>query len=107
MALFATVYMSVMGKQGLREAAEQSYAGAHCLYDKLLATGRFKPAFNRPFFNEFCVRYDGSVDELQRRFIKAGIFGGVKVAADTIMFAVTEKRTMEEIEKLVQVVKES
>ena len=107
MALFATVYMSVMGKQGLREAAEQSYAGAHCLYDKLLATGRFKPAFNRPFFNEFCVRYDGNVDELQRRFIKAGIFGGVKVAADTIMFAVTEKRTMEEIEKLVQVVKES
>ncbi|MGN1262544.1 MAG: aminomethyl-transferring glycine dehydrogenase subunit GcvPA [Prevotella sp.] len=107
MALFATVYMSVMGKQGLREAAEQSYAGAHCLYDKLLATGRFKPAFNHPFFNEFCVRYDGDVDELQRRFIKAGIFVGVKVAADTIMFAVTEKRTMEEIDRLVEVVKES
>ena len=101
MALFATVYMSVMGRQGLKEAAELSYAGAHYLMDRLVATGRFKPAFNRPFFNEFCVRYAGDVDELQRRFIAAGIFGGIKVAADTIMFAVTEKRTKEEIDKLI------
>ena len=101
MALFATVYMSVMGRQGLREAAELSYAGAHYLMDRLVATGRFKPAFSRPFFNEFCVRYAGDVDELQRRFITAGILGGVKVAPDTIMFAVTEKRTKEEIDKLI------
>ena len=101
MALFATVYMSVMGRQGLKEAAELSYAGAHYLMDRLVATGRFKPAFNRPFFNEFCVRYAGDVDELQRRFVAAGIFGGIKVAADTIMFAVTEKRTKEEIDKLI------
>lgn len=101
MALFATVYMSVMGRQGLKEAAELSYAGAHYLMDRLVATGRFKPAFDRPFFNEFCVRYAGDVDELQRRFIAAGIFGGIKVAADTIMFAVTEKRTKEEIDKLI------
>ena len=64
MALFATVYMSVMGRQGLKEAAELSYAGAHYLMDRLVATGRFKPAFNRPFFNEFCVHYAGDVDEL-------------------------------------------
>ena len=101
MALFATVYMSVMGRQGLKEAAELSYAGAHYLMDRLVATGRFKPAFDRPFFNEFCVRYAGDVDELQRRFVAAGIFGGIKVAADTIMFAVTEKRTKEEIDKLI------
>ena len=101
MALFATVYMSVMGRQGLKEAAELSYAGAHYLMDRLVATGRFKPAFDRPFFNEFCVRYAGDVDELQRRFIAAGIFGGLKVAPDTIMFAVTEKRTKEEIDKLI------
>ncbi len=101
MALFATVYMSVMGRQGLKEAAELSYAGAHYLMDRLVATGRFKPAFDRPFFNEFCVRYAGDVDELQRRFVAAGIFGGIKVAADTIMFAVTEKRTKKEIDKLI------
>ena len=104
MALFVTIYMAVMGRQGLREAAEQSYAGAHCLYDRLMATGHFKPAFDRPFFNEFCVRYDGDVDELQARFTANGIFGGIKVADDTIMFAVTEKRTMEEIDKLIETI---
>lgn len=104
MALFVTIYMSLMGKQGLKEAAELSYAGAHNLMDRLVATGRFKPAFDRPFFNEFCVRYAGDVDELQKRFIDNGILGGVKVAPDTIMFAVTEKRTKEEIDKLIETI---
>ncbi|HIV85004.1 MAG TPA: aminomethyl-transferring glycine dehydrogenase subunit GcvPA [Candidatus Prevotella intestinigallinarum] len=104
MALFVTIYMSLMGKQGLKEAAELSYAGAHYLMDRLVATGRFKTAFDRPFFNEFCVRYAGDVDELQKRFIDNGILGGVKVAPDTIMFAVTEKRTKEEIDKLIETI---
>lgn len=104
MALFVTIYMSLMGKQGLKEAAELSYAGAHYLMDRLVATGRFKPAFDRPFFNEFCVRYAGDVDELQKRFIDNGILGGVKAAPDTIMFAVTEKRTKEEIDKLIETI---
>lgn len=104
MALFVTIYMSLMGKEGLREAAGLSYAGAHYLCDRLTATGHFTLAYNQPFFNEFCVRYDGDVDELQRRFIEAGILGGVKVADDTIMFAVTEKRTKEEIDKLIETI---
>ena len=104
LALFVTIYMSLMGKQGLKEAAELSYAGAHYLMDRLVATGRFKTAFDRPFFNEFCVRYAGDVDELQKRFIDNGILGGVKVAPDTIMFAVTEKRTKEEIDKLIETI---
>lgn len=101
MALFATVYMSLMGKQGLREAAELSYAGAHYMCDSLIATGHFSLAYSRPFFNEFCVKYDGDADMLQKHLIEQGIFGGIKVAEDTIMFAVTEKRTKEEIDKLV------
>lgn len=104
MALFVTIYMSLMGKQGLKEAAKLSYVGAHYLMDRLVATGRFKTAFDRPFFNEFCVRYAGDVDELQKRFIDNGILGGVKVAPDTIMFAVTEKRTKEEIDKLIETI---
>lgn len=106
MALFVTIYMSLMGKEGLKEAARLSYAGAHYMADKLVATGKCRLAFNRPFFNEFCVRYDGDVDALQQNFIDNGIFGGIKVADDTIMFAVTEKRTKEEIDKLVGIVNE-
>ena len=101
MALFVTIYMSVMGKQGLKEAAEMSYAGAHYLCDELLKTGHFKLSYNRPFFNEFCVKYNGDVDALRRKLEENGILGGVKIADDEIMFAVTENRTKEETDKLI------
>lgn len=106
MALFVTIYMSVMGKEGVKEAAQMSYDGAHYLHDALIATGLFSDKYERPFFNEFCVKYSGDVDRLQQRFIENGILGGVKVDADTLMFAVTEKRTKEEIDKLVNIAKE-
>lgn len=106
MALFVTIYMSVMGKEGMKEAAQMSYDGAHYLHDALIATGLFSDKYERPFFNEFCVKYNGDVDRLQQRFIENGILGGVKVDADTLMFAVTEKRTKEEIDKLVNIAKE-
>lgn len=104
MALFVTVYMSLMGRQGLREAAELSYAGAHYMYDRLISTGKFTPEYNQPFFNEFCVKYNGDTDALQEHLINEGFFGGIKVADDTIMFAVTEKRTKEEIDRLVSLI---
>ena len=102
MALFVTVYMSLMGRQGLKEAAELSYAGAHYLCDELLKTGRFRLAYEKPFFNEFYMNYDGDVDTLYQRFIDAGFLGGVKLDGG-ILFAVTEKRTKEEIDELVKI----
>ena len=52
--------MALMGKQGLREAAQAGCDGAHYLHRALLSTGRFSEAFpGREFFNEFCLRYDG------------------------------------------------
>ena len=105
MALFVTIYSAVMGKEGLKEAAQLSYAGAHYLCDQLLATGRFTLAYNQPFFNEFCVKFNGNVDELQKKLADNGILGGVKVADDVIMFAVTENRTKEEIDRLVELCK--
>ncbi len=105
MALFVTIYMSVMGKEGVKEAAKRSFDGAHYMCEQLVKTGKFTPAFSQPFFNEFCVRYQGNVDELQKKLADNGILGGVKVADDCIMFAVTEKRTKEEIDKLVELTK--
>ena len=102
MALFVTIYMSLMGKQGLKEAARLSYAGAHYLCDELLRTGRFSLVYDRPFFNEFYVKYDGDADTLYQRFIEAGILGGVRYE-DGFLFAVTEKRTKEEIDNLVKI----
>lgn len=106
MALFVTVYMSLMGKQGLEEAANLSYAGAHYLCDKLVETGHFRLTYNQPFFNEFCVTFDGNVDELQEECLDNGFMAGVKIDDHTLMFAVTEKRTMDEIDELVDTIKE-
>ena len=105
MALFVTIYMSVMGKEGLKETASLSYSAAHYLCEELVKTGKFTLAYEQPFFNEFCVRYNGNVDALQKHLADNGILGGVKVADDIIMFAVTEKRTKEEIDQLVELVK--
>ena len=102
MALWVTVYLSLMGKQGMKEAAQLSYAGAHYLCDELLKTGRFHLAYDKPFFNEFYVKYDGDVDALYQRFIDAGFLGGVKLE-DGLLFAVTEKRNKVEIGELVKI----
>ena len=102
MALFVTIYCSLMGKQGLKEAAQLSYAGAHYMCEELTKTGRFHLTFDQPFFNEFYVKYDGDADTLYQRFIEAGILGGVRFE-DGFLFAVTEKRTKEEIDNLVKI----
>ena len=102
MALWVTVYLSLMGKQGMKEAAQLSYAGAHYLCDRLLETGRFSLVYDKPFFNEFYVKYKGDVDTLYQRFIDAGILGGVKLG-DGLLFAVTEQRTKEEIDNLIKI----
>ena len=102
MALWVTVYLSLMGKQGVKEAAQLSYAGAHYFCDKLLATGHFSLVYDKPFFNEFYVKYDGDVEALYQRFMDAGFLGGVKVDGG-ILFAVTEKRTKVEIDNLVKI----
>jgi glycine dehydrogenase subunit 1 len=101
MALFVTIYLSLMGKQGLKEAAQLSYAGAHYLWDELKKTGRFHLVFDQPFFNEFYVKYDGDVDTLYQRFVEAGFL--VAKLEDGLVFAVTEKRTKEEIDNLVKI----
>lgn len=106
MALYVTIYMSLMGKQGLKEAAELSFAGAHYLHDELLATGLFEKKFDQPFFNEFCLTYKGDLDELLDRCLDNGFLAGVKIDDHTLMLAVTEQRSKEEIDELVEIIKD-
>ena len=103
MALWVTLYMSLMGRQGVKEAAELSYAGAHYLCDKLLETGKFHLVYDQPLFNEFVVKFDGDVDRLQGFLLMNGFFAGIKMADDQIMFAVTEKHTKEEMDFMLEI----
>ncbi len=103
MALFVTIYMSLMGRQGLQEAARLGYAGAHYLCEGLLKTGRFQLVYDKPFFNEFYVKYDGDVDKLYDRLVGEGILAGIRLE-EGLLLAVTEKRTKEEIDNLLKLV---
>ena len=106
MALWVTVYLSLMGPEGLRKVNELSCEGAHYLYDELLKTGRFEEAFPcRPFLKEFCLKPLVPVAELQQKLLDEGFFGALELDG-YVTFCVTEKRTKEEIDALVAAVKE-
>lgn len=102
MALYATIYMALMGKQGLVEVNRLSCDGAHYLYNKLIASGKFEPAFpGKPFLKEFTLKTSLDMDKVNARLLEHGIMGPLTPAKGLVEFAVTEKRTREEIDNLV------
>lgn len=111
MALWVTIYLSVMGKEGLKEVNNLSYSGAHYLFDSLMATGKFTKLFDKPFLNEFAVEYKGNAASLQKYMIENGILAGVRLKSiksdandNTLLFAVTEQRSKEDIDRFVELI---
>ena len=107
MALYATIYVSLLGDKGLKEVNRLSCDGAHYLYDKLLATGKFHQVFNKPFLKEFVVKTDLDIKKVNEYLLKKGFMGGIEIGEGLIEFAVTEKRTKEEIDTLVNLMLEA
>lgn len=102
MALYATVYVALMGKNGLKEVNRLSCDGAHYLYDKLIASGKFKDPFCKPFLKEFTLSTDLDIKALNRCLAEKGFMGGIDMEGGLVSFAVTEKRTKEEIDRFVK-----
>jgi glycine dehydrogenase subunit 1 len=76
-ALMATIFMSVYGRQGLRELAEQNLSKAHYLAAQLATRGTQLP-FRAPFFNEFVAKPNGATAaEVNRRALENKIIGGL------------------------------
>ena len=98
-ALMATVFMTVYGKEGLRELAEQNLAKAHYL------AGKLKPRFSGRFFNEFVARVDGGEpEEVNRALLKKKIIGGLPLGrfypelADSVLLCATEMSRREDMD---------
>ena len=104
MALWVTIYMSVMGNKGLNEACSLSYSGAHYLAQQLVATGKCAMAHDKPFFNEFAVKTTVPAQKVLEALLANGILGGVRIADDTLLVCVTEQRTKEQMDKFVEIV---
>jgi glycine dehydrogenase subunit 1 len=103
-ALMSTIYLSLVGPEGLRECAAQSARKAAYLREKLLATGKFEPLFTGPYFREFALRCTAAPDALNRAAREGGFIGGLALSgdypelADCLLLAVTERRTRAEID---------
>jgi glycine dehydrogenase subunit 1 len=103
-ALMATVFMTVYGKQGLRELAEQNLAKAHYL------AGKLRPRFSGPFFNEFVVTADGhSPEEINRLLLEKKIVGGLPLGkfypelSGAMLLCATEMSRREHMDTLASV----
>ena len=107
MALWVTVYLSLMGPEGLKEVNRISCDGAHYLYDELLKTGQFEEVFpGKPFLKEFVLKPKKFPGLIQRDLERAGFFAALETEEGYVSFCVTEKRTKAEIDELVKIVKE-
>ena len=105
MALYVTIYLSLMGPEGMHKVNSLSSCGAHYLHDELLATGKFEEVFDKPYIKEFVLKPLVPVEKLQQALLDAGYFGALATDEGYVSFCVTEKRTKAEIDGLVAVVK--
>jgi len=108
MALWVTIYLSVMGPEGLKEVNRISSDGAHYLYNELLKTGKFEEVFpGKPFLKEFVLKPKAFPGLMQKKLEEGGFFAALDTEEGYVSFCVTERRTKEEIDRLVEIVKES
>lgn len=107
MALWATIYLSIMGPEGMKEVNDRSYAAAHYLHDELLKTGKFEAVFDRPFLKEFVLKPLMPLERLRIRLQEGGFFAALETEEGYVSFCATEKRTKAEIDALVALVKEA
>ncbi len=104
LALMASVFMAVYGKQGMRELAEQNLAKSHYL------AGRLNRRFCGNFFNEFVVRLEGrSPETVNRALLRRKIIGGLPLGRfypeldDSMLLCATEMSRRQDMDRLVEV----
>ena len=109
-ALRAAVYLTALGPQGLKETAELCLRKAHYAAEQLAKIPGVGPRFRRSFFKEFAVRLGGNVPATLVRLRSAGYDAGLALdrwyprLADSMIVAVTEKRTRVEIDGLAKAI---
>jgi len=112
MALAATVYMSYLGKHGLRQVAELCYHKAHYAARSIATLPGYSLWSKDPFFNEFVVKCPTSVEHINEHLLEDGILGGYDLGkdypelADHMLIAVTEMNSKDDIDSLVDVLTE-
>lgn len=111
-ALGTAVYLSLLGKRGLRQVAELCYQKAHYAAQQLSQIDGMGLCFPEPFFHEFALCVNRPVAEVNAHLLEHGILGGYDLGQDYpalkdhMLVAVTEMNSKEDIDTLVQVLSE-
>lgn len=106
-ALNATIYLTLLGREGLKEVANLCLQKSHYAYEKLINTGKFSPVFTAPFFKEFTLESKEAIDVINNKLLNNEIIGGYDIEKtypeikNGYLVAVTEKRTKNEIDFMV------
>lgn len=104
-AMTAAVYMAAMGPEGMAEAARQCWAKAHYAAERICAIPGFERRYPGEFGMEFVTRCPIEPDELNARLKRCDMLGGLNLNGD-ILWCFTEMNTREEIDALVELLKE-
>ncbi|MGB8981069.1 MAG: aminomethyl-transferring glycine dehydrogenase subunit GcvPA [Anaerolineales bacterium] len=111
-ALGTAVYLSLLGKKGLRQVAELCYQKAHYAAQQLSQIDGMGLCFSEPFFHEFALCVNRPVAEVNAHLLEHGILGGYDLGQDYpalkdhMLIAVTEMNSKEDIDVLVEVLSE-
>lgn len=106
-AIAATVFLSYMGKAGMRELAEQNLHKARYLQTRLCELPGVERVFSSPYFNEFVLHLPKPVADVQDALLERGFLFGFDLSAaypqlgDSVLVTVTEVRTRSELDDLV------
>ena len=112
LALAATVYLSVMGPQGLQRVAELCYRKAHYAAQQIARLDGFRIWNEGPFFHEFVLHCPRPVKEINDGLLDYDVLGGYDLGqdypelADHMLLAVTEMNSKEDIDELVELLPE-
>lgn len=104
-ALVSSIYLNVLGPTGLKEVCRQAYAKATYLRQGLLDTGLFNETRGQSYFKEFTLQFKGDAKALLDALKEANILGGILLEDNEILIAVTEKRTKQEMDDYLAVVR--
>lgn len=104
-ALTASVYLSAMGPEGLKEAALQCTSKAHYLQTVLENAG-LKPVYEKPFFHEFVTECPVEPERLLTYLEEKGFLGGLPIGGGRLLWCATEMNTKEEMDRLAALVGE-
>ena len=111
MCLRSAIYMSLLGKQGLQDVATQSARAAHAFAEGIEDIG-LRRVHSGPFFNEFVWKTSRPAAEVLEKVAASGLSAGVDLSmldpemSDCILTCVTEKRSPDDVARLVEAVKE-